>query len=149
MVYTYLWKRVVLAVNAAKAGLSAAVLPTYWSLKPLWTLAVVIDEMERLMARYHMSLKGCRKMILLNRLGSRKKEHDFSIRGHGNGKLGTSIGLAIKTWGTFSQDAVCSHVYNTITKVDVPKVFERYDEMVQINAEFDFAKDALVQVALR
>nr|GEV68995.1 KH domain-containing protein [Tanacetum cinerariifolium] len=36
-----------------------------------------------------------------------------------------------------------------LTKEDVPKVAERDDEMVQITAEFDFAKDALVQVASR
>ncbi|GKE22842.1 hypothetical protein Tco_1434354 [Tanacetum coccineum] len=35
------------------------------------------------------------------------------------------------------------HVYHTITNAYVPKVTERDDEMVQINAEFDFAKDAL------
>ncbi|GJV37447.1 hypothetical protein Tco_1409924 [Tanacetum coccineum] len=34
-------------------------------------------------------------------------------------------------------------------RCNASKVAERDDEMVQINAEFDFAKDALLQVALR
>ncbi|GJT21680.1 hypothetical protein Tco_0891617, partial [Tanacetum coccineum] len=33
--------------------------------------------------------------------------------------------------------------------IHLSKVVERYDEMVQIDVKFDFAKDALVQVALR
>ncbi|GJU43703.1 hypothetical protein Tco_1200969 [Tanacetum coccineum] len=40
-------------------------------------------------------------------------------------------------------------VFDIEAAIHVPKVAERDDEMVQINAEFDFAKDALVQVALR